>query len=444
MGMSEWGYSIVGGSPSESFTTSGAEASVTYIGPSISRMDFIKGVFGAWHIYQTNVGSVEVPRYVQCAQQYPIASPYADLPTIAANGACVGPYCLWPDTFSGKPADDSSIPNLWSDPDCTVTNDLLRPVVDTCAWEYTVNYRYRNHATLPQILKQHAEIGPNPPIPFGTFTDVRMTNSTEWMSIADRHWKYDANAYGLGSTDWDFCTECKNKPGATKIVNSNEDGGVTQATEINSVEIEVTWDNVPLPPWRIIRRANGCVNEHPIFGFPRGAVKFEFTEPELTGYFGCMEVYRLRYIFKVKTAQVLWFGSDLFDGKYNSGEVVDGMIGLWNRRFCSCPIKLAGSDALFTNWVPVRGITDDSTADCIGGGDKLVTRPCESFPLHLLFAMNVCDCSSGQITGGSCTETFRVLKVDRVNPDEGLVWFFDDMAEPTALAYAAAGIGTVV
>ncbi len=166
MGMSEWDYAVASGSPSESFTSSGAEATVVYIGPSdYRRINFIKDVFGAWNVYTTNVGTVEEPKYVQCAQQYPIASPYAHPTALAADGACTGPYCLWPDTFSGKPADDNSIQYL-DDPQCTATNDLLRPIMDTCAWEYTVNYRYRNHAQLPKMLQQQPEIFANPPIPW--------------------------------------------------------------------------------------------------------------------------------------------------------------------------------------------------------------------------------------------------------------------------------------
>lgn len=437
MGMSDWDYSIASGSPTENFTTSGAEVSVVYIGPSSNRVAFIKDVFGAWRVYTTNVGTTEEPKYVQCAQQYPQVTPYADLSSLAANGACVGPYCLYPDTFSGKPLDDNSMPNVWSDPDCTVTNDLLRPIVDTCAWEYTVNYRYRNHARLPKMLEQDPAIFANPPIPTGTYTDVRAVASTEWMSLEGRQWKYQPDSFG--SYTWDFCAACKNKQSATVLKNA-DNVNLPDATQINSVELEVTWDNVPLPPWDIIRRANGCVNEHPIFGYPIGAVKFEFSEPEIIGYYGCLEVYRLRYIFKVKTAPVTVHDDNTFNFSGSNGEIVNGMVGLWNRRWCPCPIQFGG---VMTHWVPLRAITDESVADCAGEDSVANTHPVQSFPLHMLFAMNVCDCTPLEISGGSCTESFVDFAVESSVPDQR-TWLFPNLAQPTAVAYAAAGIGSVV
>ncbi len=270
----------------------------------------------------------------------------------------------------------------------------------------------------------------------GTYTDVRANTNQEWMSTEGRFWKYEPDSFG--SYTWDFCGACKPKQAATKLTNGDQD--VLQATEISTVELEVIWDNVPLPPWDIIRRANGCVNEHPIFGYPIGAVKFEFGEPEITGYFGCLEVYRLRYKFKVKVAPVTSHDDSTFNLNGSNGEIVNGVIGLWNRRWCPCPIQFG---SVMTNWVPLRGITDATTAECAGEDSVTNTRPVQSFPLHMLFAMNVCDCSAGAITGGTCTETFVDFEVQSSVPDQR-TWLFPNMAEPTALAYAAAGIGTVL
>lgn len=440
MGMQEHGYAVLSGSPVESFTTSGAEAVVKYIGPSLTRVDFIRDVFGAWNIVTNNIGTELNPIFVQCAQMVPPASPYPYPTVIDADGGCTGLYCLWPDTFTGQPSDENSIPNLWNDPQCDVENDLLRPIVDTCAWEYTVNYRYKNNGRLPAMLQQDPRVGPNPPIPLGTYTDVRITTSNEWMNTQGRHWKYDENSYGTDE-DWAFCPQCANKPAATKITSDGK-SEVEQFTEVNSIDIEVIWDNVPLPPWDIIRRANGCVNEFPIFGFPRHSVKFEFGEPEVTGYFGCQEIYRLRFMFKVKTAQITWRNDDSFDTNYNDGEVINGTIGVWNRRWCSCPIKL-GATSFFTNWVPLAGITDETTGECVGESGTMVTRPFQSFPLQLLFAMNVCNCSLTDLAEGDCTIALANLSIDRVKAD-GNKWRFDNMSLTTAQAFAAAGIGTIV
>jgi hypothetical protein len=411
MGMAEWGYSVLEGSPSEQFTTSGAEATVKYIGPSQYRVPFIMEVFGAWHVDQRTVTVQEDPaitRLVKCAVMYPEVTAYPYLTVLDDEAQCTGAVCLWPDTFSGQPSGDSK-PYLLN---CGAGSDLGWPILDQCAWEYSVNYRYKNNGSLPDILKtdKPTSLVPQPAIPFGTYTSAKITTSSEYMTTPGRMWKYEPNLFNPAPADsWDFCADCSGKSQLLKI----EDDAIS-TTEISKLDIELIWDNVPLPPWDIIRAANGCVNSHPIFGFPIGSVMFEFGEPEITGYFGCMEVYRLRYIFKVKTAAVKT--TALYE-QAPFGEFLDGQVGIWNRRWCPCPVTYAGlsNTAICSNWVPIKQMVDpEDQCNCSYAPTEQSMFP--SYPLQLLFAMNVCNCTPADEPGG-CVNNFGVLKVKSLYPD---------------------------
>lgn len=419
MGMAEWGYSVLEGSPSEQFTTSGAEASVKYIGPSLYRVPFIKEVFGAWHIDSTTVnlapeGASENLKTYKCAIMSPEVTAYPYMTVLDDEAQCTGEVCLWPDTFSGQPSGDSK-PYLLN---CGAGSDLGYPILDQCAWEYTVNYRYKNNGSLPDILNPDTTI--NPTVPFGTYTECRITTSNEFMTTPGRFSSYNPNALkDTTSPEWQFQEACRDKKQFLKI---DDDGFASQL--VTTTNIEVVWSNVPLPPWDIIRRASGCVNSHAMFGFPAGAVLFEFAEPEITGYFGCMEVYRLRYVFKVKTAAVVVSDKERFTFR---DEILDGQIGIWNRRFSPCPItrtiEIEGPDfySQCTHWVPVVSVVNNTLGQVIvdpnppnppGEDDQDCDTgtglPFRRFPLQLLFAMNVCDCDP---SNPACTEVFGAVHV---------------------------------
>lgn len=411
MGMAEWGYSVLEGSPSEQFTTSGAEASVKYIGPSLYRVPFIKEVFGAWNINSEEVniapeGAQLKLKTYKCATMSPEVTAYPYMTVLNEEAQCTGEVCLWPDTFSGNPSGDSK-PYLLN---CGAGSDLGYPILDQCAWEYTVNYRYKNNGSLPDILNPDTTI--NPTIPFGTYTECRITTNNEFMTTPGRFFTYEIDALkDASSPAWQFNEECGHKKQLLKV---QDDGFESQL--VTTTNIEVVWSNVPLPPWDIIRRASGCVNSHAMFGFPAGAVLFEFAEPEITGYFGCMEVYRLRYVFKVKTAAVSV--SDKERVSYRD-EILNGQIGIWNRRYAPCPItrtiEIEGPDfyTQCTNWVPVVAAVNppDWDGEDFQGCDRRDSLTFGRFPLHLLFAMNVCSCPVGN---AACPEPFG--KVSLMDP----------------------------
>lgn len=416
MGMAEWGYSVLEGSPSEQFTTSGAEASVKYIGPSLYRVPFIKEVFGAWHISSSQVevqdGDNTTTETLRCAAMSPQPTAYPYMTVLNEEAQCTGEVCLWPDTFSGQPSGDSK-PYLLN---CGAGSDLGYPILDQCAWEYTVNYRYKNNGALPDILNPSTTL--NPSVPFGTYTACRISTSGEFMTTPGRYWTYEPNLFNTaGSPSWSFDQCCVGK---TQLLKVEDDGVAGQL--IRKVDVEVIWENVPLPPWDVIRAASGCVNSHPIFGFPSGSVLFEFGEPEITGYFGCMEVYRMRYVFKVKTVPIRrWAGS-------SSGEVIDGQLGIWNRRYCPCQVRNEADQC--THWVPIKSAISgagEQSCLCPEGDSTLFGR----YPLQMLFAMNTCACDPTDAS--PCVNTFGYATIPDPNDSSATpaVWIVPGLSQET-------------
>lgn len=437
-------YSVNSGSPVEQYTTSGPEASVTYVGPHDYRVPFLQSIFGAWTILDTLLcPEIEEPELrsprVCAAHLNPFPCPYPYPILVEGEPACPTESCLWPDTFTCRPAGNNLAPYLY---DCgdEELGPCERPIMDECGAEIQINFRYKNHARLPDIFSRCSGIPYVPPIPNGTFTSVRVQPRVEVFTLPSRHFAYDLKV--SQEIEGQFCEDCfvqnpdTEAPLIAQVPQLKPD--IDVGIQLASMQIELTWENVPLPPWDIIRMANGRLNAGSFLGFPAGSVLFEFGEPEITGQFGCQDVYRLRYMFHVKTVPIT---AKLTGGTrptpYEIAEATDdeiylGQIGIWNRRWHDCPLTFnvgpAGELEYCTNWVR---ISSRQLTCC----DEDPPGPFEYFPLHLLFAMNVCN-SNGT------APTFGVANFSYFTPHGTKVASIPAMAQPTFAAINSSIVGT--
>lgn len=339
-----YGYQVKQGFPQERWGAEGPKATVVYVGDPRFRFAFVKFIFGTWIVGALEGGGC-------CAQ---LASPPCVYPTgyVGPDGvACVCNGCLYPDSFSMGPGSaesetyafpctqairpdptydfegaTNSDPSTWPEPvfePCTAADvapltleqfnqrSCNWPMAYTCDTEIEVTYCSKctdwpdgfTQACSQNLANQF------PGIPNGTFVDVATDRSIELVTIEGREARFLCEADGgTGS----FGT-------GTPLAD-----GQLQHIEISSIDLDITWSNVPLPNWELMNALMGTVNSGPIFGFPHEGVYFADYTTESRKTFDCQELHDITFHFKVRTAPCTCSP----DGTTN---IENGQIGLWNR-----------------------------------------------------------------------------------------------------------------
>jgi hypothetical protein len=201
--------------------------------------------------------------------------------------------------------------------------------------EITVNYRHKLSALNPLLPCDNLQYGIT--IPTNTFVDYKWSSEIDVVTIKGRDLVYEGALSSVGGrTFLDY-----EGLAADRIPPMNED--VDNGVAVTTRTIEVTWSNVPRIPIDVVNWCSGRLNETQFLGFPPESVLFlmpEFT-PKATWY--GEHVYDIHYVFIAKTISInamsQWTPVEL--DYWN-----EGMIGVWNRRWCEIPEK--GTDC-FTN-----------------------------------------------------------------------------------------------
>jgi len=362
---------VIDGAPTERFTSNGGmEASVTFFGPAANRMQFLYDIFGQWD-YLGWTGSVpdKKPQGV-CLAKPP--QPFVSMSETSPGGSLCfdadrasfdAAHGLWPDTWEIAPADPNSrsafVTCVNPPTPSPVTHPMQQPIDYTCQCYITVHYRSKHHASWPlnYIRKNTAWGDPTgnnggvPPIPRGTYLDVKSRASAEVQTMEGQGLKWgnpgSSGPSGIPGATW-------SAPANT--IPPNLPTGVTVGILVSTTQIDVTWSNVPLPPWDLIDDLTGTVNAQAFLGYPPEAVCFMGADVTYQGGLGCMPLYSLHYNFIVKTAPVSIEGSPS-STDYINAKVTQARrdVGVWNRRLSSSTIYYgpSSSSAVVTNFVPI-------------------------------------------------------------------------------------------
>lgn len=370
----------------ERYTTSGAEASMVFAGPSKFRYTLIGSYFPMWTII-SNPATGEC-----CAAIVPGTGPtaYPDLLSAQIDETTwCGAFgsCLWPDTYSVGPGSNTCNAGQ-IDCDIPIANSILvRPLYysgkpgEECDAQITINFRRKHHADWPRFMypcNGEQDVWRPPTIPIGTYIEVRRNPNTEAKTIPGDgiHWVHDEEykvrndlssgtpcqtlSYGdIPNANW-----CNTAP----TFESSEQLGAL----VFAQDLEVRWSGVPMIDWAVLRELEGRVNHSVWLGYPPESVLFNHYEIEETPMFGCQDLYTLVLHFDVLTASVDTTGSALSVEQMIVRGIYNGRVGIWNRFWSAEPITL-GSDDICTNWVPIR----NRLTNCCGDTNlKLYNEDC--------------------------------------------------------------------
>lgn len=359
---------VIDGAPTERFTSNGGmEASVTFFGPAINRFRFLEYILGRWEYrnwvtIQGTPAGPKIPRGV-CFSSLP--KPYVSLSEFAPDSQtphCFNPnyatlpyyetasHCLWPDTWEIAPADPNSrseFISCASPPSGSPEEDPMHMPIDySCQCYVTVHYRSKNNGCWPIAFNRYVtgvQYGGVPPIPPGTYVDIKTRASGEVQTIEGQSLKYkDPNSYGA---TWD---------GGGASVPPRLPVGIGVGSIVSTTQMDVTWSNVAMPPWDFIDSLQGRVNHEPFLGYPKESVCFMGAEWSSQGGVGCVTLYTIHYSFVIKTAQVE-ISATPSNGNYSDAGMVPGTtsIGVWNRRAYGKTIRYG--NAIRTNYIPIEG-----------------------------------------------------------------------------------------
>lgn len=416
LGSLPFGYHVL--DFSERFANAGAEASVTYIGPSISRFGFLQQIFGAWQAAE----DPDTGECCACLAYPPCPYPYMLNMTLQNEGelnetAFCHPEldCLWPDTFTiEKESATAEALRIQCEPDPgpEAVAECSKPLywgrtngdgsTCECYCQITVNYRHKFHASWPRIMRACGKqnIWWPPHVAEGTFIDVREESFLSARLIEHQVLEYNpANYEGIAVPEFDsnedpaspFSTPCGRTETGVFVLRyrwcaepPEEDLKVPEQQAptvfINTGNLEVTWSNVPLYDKYTIDGLKGCVNDTVFLGYPPESVLFLSADPIVRGVWGCNEVYDIVFKFAIQTSPVNcpsfedYPGCSTCDHENELAEVgiFNNQIGIWNRAWCKHRIALRAEDGASirccTNWVPVQVVTpqpcDREAEDC--------------------------------------------------------------------------------
>lgn len=381
---------------SERYTNTGAEVTLSFIGPSASRFELLSHVFGEWTF-------IADPESGQCCYNL-MASPraYADLMSvtiapITGDVICNGAgFCLWPDTFSVQRLDQSCTPEKYFC-DNTPLDPHEYPVFfgdgagNECAARVDINFRRKYHASWPNWMLpcgQQDDWQP-PAIPTGTYIEVKRNPNISAKVLPDQSLKYvptEEYAYSNDLLAGSPCVTATIAPANVPDANwcdTSVTGDVKVPAEqspgplVFAQELEVRWSNVPLADWSLLQQLEGTVNRTVWFGFPPESVLFSNYEIEEQPYFGCVDLYTLVLHFNVLTGLVEGNWTLLVTSEEAmSRGMYKGRVGLWNRIWSEKPMYIndsLGDKTLCTHWLPVRS---SLTNCCTTNAQKIHLTAC--------------------------------------------------------------------
>lgn len=429
LGMMPFGYHIV--DFSERYVNAGAEASITFIGPSATRFDFLGEIFGYW------LGATDpvTGECCVCLNKEPCPYPYI----LNAHDDGHGNYtcdnsiatdCIWPDTFTIQRESETSVAmrldcdNRPPLPECN--KPLYYGSIDAygnaceCYCEITINYRHRYHAGWPKLFNacEKYNLWVAPSIPQGTFIEVRMDGfASARLLESDTLTRFPSTQFPEHLDPQEPCEPTYTTPTPSKTfvwctTPTTEEMKVGKKSEpsriIQTVNLEVLWTNVPMYDKLKIDSLVGCVNDTIFLGYPPESVLFMSCDPVIRGTWGCNELYDLTLKFIISTVPINCpsIEDNIADGHFNEEDllrvgVFNNQLGLWNRVWFDHAVNMyyttvTGDPPVTTthkhcctNWVPVKY----ARAACCeeDGGSELTNM--KLYPLACLddlFTINEC------------------------------------------------------
>lgn len=396
-----FGYHII--DFGERYTNMGAEATMIFIGPSISRFSFLKQWFPGWWFTADPAEGTCCVTYV--AGTGPMPYPDIDrrgsfgIPPIPVCNAIIGAE-LWPDTYSIAPYDATCTPYPL---ECYDSIGAPVPIMqhplyyggadsgDECFAEITINFRRKVHAGWPRSMypcdfssvqagKAEKDNWALPEVTHGTYIEVTRNPSTEMRPLSSKGVQYkvdeiyqkniittpclleDTNA----ATTPTFCD-----PPPTPLAQLEDEEKATHEQLVIAEDLEVRWTSVPMANWQALRRLLGRVNESVWMGYPPEAVRFARYEVDEVSDFGGVDLYNITFHFEVVMAAVENADDPNYLEEYLERGIYKGMVGIWNRVWCSTPMRtntFGSASAVCLNWIPYRAIGD--ITDCCPAAGK--------------------------------------------------------------------------
>ncbi len=384
-----YGYVVTEKGRSESYDSNGARATVTYLGPWESRFDFLDLIFGRWITREVD-GTCCIDGLNTI---YP--TPYASwnslvLANVAGQDQVnISRNCLWPDSFSiaieGDPTSRPAVvcydqydeenpeapPVTLCDPPGTTKQSSLYNLHGGCTAEITVNYVAKDTNEVPIDFMcgcgaQNLAIE----LPRGVFVDVSYSPGIESISVPGRAFQFDNNYYSNRSlviTPNDACNKVVNGQNVDQLQIPDE---ISDVMTIDTGQIDMKLSNVPFALTENLRRYNGSTNAAGFLGFPIGSLALTVGTPTKRKTHRCSNVYDIDLSFLVRMVtftldqdKALWQDTGIALG------IVCNKMGIWNKRWRSCPIsiKVSDGDDFCTHWQEIV-----SSVACEGDEQKVL------------------------------------------------------------------------
>ena len=392
----------------ERYTNMGAEAYMTFIGPSLMRHELLRMFFHRWTVnWSEGSGGGNSCCVIEDAIA-PNPAPYPDLAAVrlvGENRVCRAliPIELYADTWEMGPVEaDKCTPyrvacsNLPAD-------SLQSPLYyggktenyDAGA-QITINFRRKHHGTFPQFMMpctyrsgslyvQEQKFWRAPVISWGTFIEVRQQPAIETRSVpsdgvryqVDEDYRVRPAVDPVTNPQYDpcdgetvspaqaaeFCAEVVDIP----ELDETERDKITHDQLVYTETLEIRWSGVPMANWYLIKNMRGLVNDRLFLGYPPESVRFTDYEVEEQAGFGGVDLFAIRFHFDVMTAPV---GLAADPTEANLSEwlahgIWNGQVGVWNRIWSKVALRTGVAldpATACTNWIPIRM----ANADCCG------------------------------------------------------------------------------